>query len=39
VVDPWGKVLVDLGEEVGCEVVELDLDQSAQVRAKVPVKA
>lgn len=38
VVDPWGVVLADLGEESrAVRVVELDLDKVAQIRAKLPV--
>jgi predicted amidohydrolase len=37
-VDPWGRVLADLGEaERAWEVVELDLDLVQQVRASLPV--
>lgn len=37
-VGPWGEVLADLGEApAAVEVVELDLDEVAQVRAKLPV--
>lgn len=37
VVDPWGNVLLDMGEVVGIGMVEIDLDQVAAVRARVPV--
>jgi predicted amidohydrolase len=38
VVEPWGKVLVDLGiESPTCRVVELDLGQVASAREKLPV--
>ena len=35
-VDPWGGVLTDAGEGTGVTMVELDLDQVASTRAKVP---
>lgn len=37
VVDPWGNVLLDMGEAAGIGMVEIDLDQVAAVRARVPV--
>jgi predicted amidohydrolase len=38
VVDPWGKVLADLGErQRAVEVVELDLGEVARVRDQMPV--
>ncbi|KQM56899.1 MULTISPECIES: carbon-nitrogen hydrolase family protein [unclassified Sphingomonas] len=37
VVDPWGKVLLDMGEAAGIGIVEIDPDQVAAVRARVPV--
>jgi predicted amidohydrolase len=36
-VDPWGKVLLDMGgEAAGFAVVDLDLGQVARVRAQIP---
>ena len=35
-VDPWGRVLADAGEGTGVTLVDLDLDQVDQTRAKVP---
>lgn len=38
VVDPWGKVLVDCGEESPClKVVDIDLDYLNEVRHSMPV--
>ena len=37
VVDPWGEVLLDMGEEAGVAAVELDLARVAEVRARLPV--
>ena len=36
VVDPWGKVLVDMGTGVGLAVVDLDLSLVASSRAHIP---
>lgn len=36
IIDPWGEVLADGGEEPGVIVAELDLDRVAEVRAMVP---
>lgn len=36
VVDPWGRVLADMGEGVGAAVVEIDLGEVAKARAQIP---
>ena len=36
IVDPWGVVLADGGDDVGVVMAELDLDRVAEVRAMVP---
>lgn len=37
-IDPWGKVLADLGEAgAAVQVVELDLTRVAEIRSKLPV--
>ncbi|MCR9176538.1 MAG: carbon-nitrogen hydrolase family protein [Alphaproteobacteria bacterium] len=36
VVDPWGRVLSDAGEEVGVTLAEIDLSEVEKARAKVP---
>ena len=36
VVDPWGVVLLDMGEAPGAAVCDLDLDQVAAVRERIP---
>lgn len=36
VVDPWGDVLLDMGEGERLDVVDIDLDRIAQVRASLP---
>jgi predicted amidohydrolase len=36
VVDPWGEVLLDMGEAPGVGIVDLDLDRIASVRARIP---
>jgi omega-amidase len=37
VIDPWGKVLVEAGDEPGLFTVEIDLDRVAQIRERIPV--
>lgn len=39
VVDPWGEVLLDMGETPGLGFAELALERIADVRARVPVIA
>ena len=39
VIDPWGSVLLDMGETVGLGYCEIDPGASAQVRRRVPVIA
>jgi deaminated glutathione amidase len=39
VVDPWGDVLLDMGEAPGVAVVEFDLQRVADVRARIPALA
>ncbi len=39
VIDPWGDVLLDMGEAPGLGFAELDLARIADVRARVPVIA
>jgi predicted amidohydrolase len=39
VVDPWGEVLLDMGEAPGLAFVDLPLERIADVRARVPVIA
>jgi predicted amidohydrolase len=39
VVDPWGEVLLDMGERPGLEVVDLDPARVVDSRARVPVLA
>jgi predicted amidohydrolase len=36
VIDPWGRVLLDAGTDVGVSVVDLDLDDVAKMRRRVP---
>ncbi len=36
VVDPWGTVLLDMGDGVGAAVVDVDLAQVAATRARIP---
>ncbi|PXA90237.1 nitrilase, partial [Nostoc sp. 3335mG] len=37
VVDPWGKVLLDMGEAAGLDFVDIDPAQVDAVRARIPV--
>lgn len=39
VIDPWGDVLLDMGEEPGLGFADLDLARIAEVRNRVPVIA
>lgn len=39
VVDPWGELLLDMGEEAGLGFADLDLGRVADVRARVPAIA
>ncbi|MEQ1688905.1 MAG: carbon-nitrogen hydrolase family protein [Sphingopyxis sp.] len=37
VVDPWGTILFDAGEENGVSMVDIDLEQIDEVRARLPI--
>lgn len=37
VIDPWGEVLLDMGEGEGLGFAEIDLNRIAEVRAQIPV--
>lgn len=39
VVDPWGEVVLDMGEDAGLAFVEIDPPRIAETRARVPVLA
>lgn len=39
VIDPWGEVLLDMGEEAGLGFAEIDPARTADVRARIPVLA
>ncbi|MCE7797270.1 carbon-nitrogen hydrolase family protein [Sphingobium sufflavum] len=36
VVDPWGEVVLDMGQEAGLGIVDLDLGRVTAVRARIP---
>lgn len=36
VVDPWGEVLLDMGEETGVGFAEIDLKRISDVRSRIP---
>ncbi len=37
VIDPWGEVLLDMGEEQGLGFADIDLARIADVRSRIPV--
>lgn len=37
VIDPWGEILLDMGEKVGVGFVEIDPARIADVRGRIPV--
>lgn len=37
VVDPWGEVVLDLGEQAGLGIVDIDLERLGDVRGNLPV--
>ncbi len=39
VIDPWGRVVVDMGEGAGVRVVEIDLGEVEATRARLPTLA
>ena len=39
VVDPWGEILLDMGDAEGVGFATLDLNRIAEVRAQIPVQA
>lgn len=39
VVDPWGTILLDMGDSSGLAYVDLDLKKIAEVRRQIPVHA
>ena len=39
VVDPWGTVILDMGEAPGLACVDLDVDKIAEIRQQIPVHA
>lgn len=39
VVDPWGEVVLDMGEAPGLGIVDIDPARTADVRARIPVLA
>jgi len=36
VIDPWGRILHDAGQDIGVSIVDLNLDDVAQMRQRVP---
>lgn len=38
-IDPWGEVLLDMGDEGGLGLVDLDLTRIADIRSRVPALA
>ena len=35
-IDPWGDILLEMGEESGVGVVEIDLERIEKVRRQLP---
>lgn len=35
-VDPWGEIVADMGDAVGVEFAEIDLEKVAEVRKRIP---
>lgn len=38
VIDPWGEVVLDMGDDEGLGFAELDLGRLAEIRAQIPVR-
>jgi predicted amidohydrolase len=36
VVDPWGEILLDMGDRPGVEMIDLDLARIAEARSRIP---
>jgi predicted amidohydrolase len=36
-VNPWGHILLDMGEETGVALVEIDPTSVAEARSRIPV--
>ena len=36
VIDPWGEVLLDMGEELGVQFADIDLSRISDVRSRIP---
>jgi deaminated glutathione amidase len=36
IIDPWGKILAELGDEPGCAIADIDPDEVARVRGMLP---
>jgi predicted amidohydrolase len=36
VVDPWGEVLLDMGEEIGVAFTDIELSRISEVRSRIP---
>lgn len=39
VIDPWGEIVLDMGDPVGVGLAEIDATRTADVRARIPVLA
>lgn len=37
VVDPWGEVILDMGDRAGLGFAEIDMDRVSEARARIPV--
>jgi predicted amidohydrolase len=36
VIDPWGEILLDMGDQIGVGFASIDMARVAEVRARVP---
>lgn len=37
VIDPWGEVLLDMGQDIGLGFVDIDLERIKEVRSQLPI--
>ena len=37
VIDPWGRIILDMNEKIGYDIVEIDQTETEKVRRSMPV--
>ena len=37
VIDPWGRIILDMNEKIGYDIVEIDQTENEKVRRSMPV--